>query len=284
MPKPSFNGLRVLALESRRAAEIAALISNFGGVPTVAPALREVSITSNPAAVDFARALFAGEFQAVIFLTGVGARALRTVVEQAHPRDLFIEALKRVKIVARGPKPVAVLREWQVPVWLTAPEPNTWRELVAALDARWSELGPAPGIAVQEYGVSNPDLLDALRSRGASVTQVPVYQWALPEDIGPLEAAIQALARREIDVVLLTTGVQVVHLFDVASSMGLADSMTHGLRSAVIASIGPTTTEELGRRGLQPDLEASHPKMGVLVTDAAERAQALLDSKRARSS
>jgi uroporphyrinogen-III synthase len=47
----------------------------------------------------------------------------------------------------------------------------------------------------------------------------------------------------------------------------------------VIASIGPTTTEEIRRRGLEPDLEASHPKMGVLITEAAAQSQTLLARK-----
>lgn len=282
MPKPSFDGLRVLSLESRRATEIATLITSFAGRPTVAPALREVPLSSNPAALAFADSLGRGEVDAVVFLTGVGARALLAVVEQRHPREWVLDALRRTKVAARGPKPVAVLREWQVPVWVTAPEPNTWRELVAALEARWAELPARPRLAVQEYGVSNPDLLVGLRAKGAVVTPVPVYRWALPEDIEPLKRAVEALARGEVDVVLFTTGVQVVHLFDVASSLGRADALQAGLNRAVVASIGPTTSEELHRRDLTVDLEASHPKMGVLVTEAAERSAALLGGKRGR--
>src|SRR6476660_8815403 len=133
MPKPAFNGLRVLAFESRRAAEVAALITNFGGRPTIAPALREVPLSSNTEALAFAEALERTEFDAVIFLTGVGARALRNVVDHAPvSSDRFVDSLRRTRVAARGPKPVAVLREWQVPVWVTAPEPNTWRDLLSA--------------------------------------------------------------------------------------------------------------------------------------------------------
>src|SRR5215218_5231817 len=181
MAQPSFGGLRVLALESRRATEIATLITTFGGEPRVAPSLREVPLETNTDALDFAAALMLDEFDIVIFLTGVGARALMAVVEAACPREVFAAALARTKVAARGPKPVAVLRELQVPVWVTAPEPNTWRELVAALDARADDR-PLAGarIAVQEYGVSNVELLDALRARGAQVKAVPVYKWTLP--------------------------------------------------------------------------------------------------------
>src|SRR2546427_2732152 len=129
-----FAGLRVLALESRRAAEFSKLISTYGGLPIVAPAMREVPLESNSEALVFATRLFAGEFDIVIFLTGVGSRALLGVVETAYKREEYIAALQRVKVVARGPKPVAVLRELGVVPAITVPEPNTWRELLLALD------------------------------------------------------------------------------------------------------------------------------------------------------
>jgi uroporphyrinogen-III synthase len=281
MATPTFHGRRVLALESRRAKEIAALITNLDGNPVIAPALREVPLESNREALEFAAALMRGEFDIIVFLTGVGARALVSVVERVHSRDAFIAALARLKIAARGPKPVAVLRELQVPVWVVAPEPNTWRELIAAMDARTGE-SPLEGarVAVQEYGVSNPELLEALRDRGAKVTRVPVYQWALPEDLEPLKNAVEALTRGGVEVVLLTSGVQLAHLCQVAGQMGRERELLEALSATVVASIGPTTSEEVQRRGLHPDLEASHPKMGVLVREAAEQSDNLLRLKR----
>ena len=278
---PSFGGLRVLALESRRAPEIATLITNSGGEPLVAPALREVPLESNAEALACAESLQRGEVDVVIFLTGVGTRALLSVVEHAGSRESFLAALRRTKVVARGPKPMAALREIDVPVWLAVPEPNTWRELLAALDARASEQ-PLAGarVVVQEYGVSNADLLDGLRTRGAQVTRVPVYRWALPEDIEPLKAAVNAVARGEVDVVMFTTGMQVVHLLQVAQDMHLHAAVLKSLRRMVIASIGPTTSEELRRHGLAADMEPSHPKMGFLVRETAERAGDMLRAKR----
>lgn len=279
MAEPSFQGFSVLSLESRRAREIGALISTYGGRPIVAPALREIPLDSNSDALAFADALFRGEFDIVILLTGVGTRALLDVVSTKHPREAFVAALAKTKVVARGPKPLAVLREIQVPVWVTVPEPNTWRELLAAIDAT-AELLDGQGVAVQEYGKSNPDLLHGLEARGARVTRVPVYRWALPDDIEPLRAAVSAMARGELDVALFTTSVQVVHLMEVAGTVGQVDAVRDGLRRMVVASIGPTTTEELRNHGVAADLEASHPKMGVLVREAAERSPELLRRKR----
>jgi len=278
-PGPSFQGLTVLLLESRRSREIAARVSSYGGRPVVAPALREVPFESNPEALAFADALVRGEFDCVILLTGVGTRALLDVVERARSREAFVAALAKTKVVARGPKPLAVLRELKIPAWVVAPEPNTWRELLAALDGTGTSFDGLR-VAVQEYGVSNPDLLQGLEARGGRVTRVPVYRWALPEDVAPLRSAVSSVAAGEIDVVIVTTATQAVHLFQVAETMGQADEVREGLRRMVVASIGPTTTEALKHQDLAIDLEASHPKMGFLVREAAERSGELLRAKR----
>jgi uroporphyrinogen-III synthase len=281
MTKTGFDGARVLALESRRSEEMARLIASAGGTPTVAPSMREVPLESNTEALAFAESLLADSLDMVIFLTGVGTRALARVVESAHPREKFVEALRRVTVVARGPKPVAALRELDVPVTIAVPEPNTWREILGALDAR-SESVPLRGcrVAVQEYGVSNPELLSGLATRGATVKRVPVYQWSLPEDLGPLRNAVKGIANAEFDVVLFTTSVQVVHLFRVAGEMGLEDAVRGALLRMIVASIGPTTSEELQRHRIPSDLEPSHPKMGYLVKETAERSRELLSLKR----
>jgi uroporphyrinogen-III synthase len=278
---PSFQGRRVLALESRRAVEMAALITTYGGQAMVAPALREVPLESNTEALDFAGGVMRGSFDVVIFLTGVGARALVSVVEAKYPRQEFLAALARSRVVVRGPKPLAVLRELKVPVWVIVPEPNTWRELLAAIDDRGGEW-PLRGsrVAVQEYGVSNPELLAGLRDRGAEVVRVPVYRWALPEDVAPLRNAVVAIAHGDIDAVIFTTGVQVVHLWQIVTEMELEREVRSGLARAMIVSIGPSTSDELRRHGLAVDLEPSHPKIGFLVREAAERSAAVLTVKR----
>jgi len=279
---PSFDNLRVLSLESRRAKEMASLISSYGGRPVSAPSMREVPLESNAEAMAFADVLERDGFDLVILLTGVGTRTLIAVVERVKGgRDAFLAALKRTKILARGPKPVAVLREVGIVPWLTAPEPNTWREVLAVLDEKRQELSLAgKRVAVQEYGAANPDLLAGLEQRGARVTRVPVYQWALPEDTGPLEAAVRAIAAGEIDVALFTTATQVVHLLKVAQSLGLAEAVRRGLAACVVGSIGPTTSEEMREHGIAPDVVPEHPRMGFLVREAAGRAREVLSVKR----
>src|ERR1700689_980966 len=136
MASASFNGLRVLSLESRRAVEIERLIRAQGGVPFVAPSMREVPLGDNPVAFAFAERLFRGEFDMMILLTGVGTRLLGKVIETRWPVGAFAEALCKITVVARGSKPITVLREWGVPVTVAVPEPNTWREILAAIGDR----------------------------------------------------------------------------------------------------------------------------------------------------
>jgi uroporphyrinogen-III synthase len=280
MAAGGFDGLRVLALESRRAPEIAKLIRASGGEPTVAPAMREIPLESNHEALDFAARLLAGEFDLAIFLTGVGIRRLTAIVESRYDRARFVEALRSIKIASRGPKPNAALRELDVPITITAPEPCTWRELIAAMDGTFGPALHGMRAAVQEYGATNPELLAALAERGVACTRVPVYQWALPLDLESLRDAVRSIVAGEVDVLVLLTAVQVVHLVQVAEQMGAKDALLKAMRKTVVLSIGPSTTDELARIGVRPDLEPSHPRMGILIHEGAARASDLLKAKR----
>ncbi len=258
---------------------MAALVTTYGGRPVAAPAMREIPLDSNPEALACGDDLLAGCFDIVILLTGVGTRALLNVIETKHPHEAVVAALATTKVVPRGPKPRAVLRELGITPWVIVPEPNTWRELLATVDQATGRLDGVR-VAVQEYGKANPELLESLEQRGAQVTRVPVYRWALPEDIAPLQAATAAITRGELDVVLFTTSAQIAHLDQIADAQGIRDAVRRGLRRMVVASIGPTTSEELRHEGIEIDLEASHPKMGFLVREAAEKSPDILRTKR----
>jgi uroporphyrinogen-III synthase len=282
MALAGFDGLRVLSLESRRAREIAQLIINNGGQPTVAPSTREIPAESNPVELNFAASLLQDHFGVVIFLTGVGTRALVQAVEPVCSREQFVAALSRTTVVARGPKPVAVLRELGVPIALTVPEPNTWREILQVLDQNSGKI-PLQGrrVAVQEHGVPSHELYEGLKQRGAEVFPVHVYQWALPEDTAPLRQAILSVTSDQIDVAMFTSSVQIHHLVQIAQEMNLREDLVRALNRSMIASIGPLTSQTLREHGITVDLEPTHPKMGFLVKEAAEQSAGLLSRKRA---
>lgn len=272
-----FEGRLVVTFESRRAAEMASLIARHGGVAVSAPALRELKIEANPSAHAFAQRLAAGQWDVVVLLTATGTRALLDEVGPALDRAAFAAALGRAVTVARGPKPAQVLRELGVSGFVTVPEPNTWREVLAALEARGSLAGLR--VAVQEHGAPSLELYEALARAGAQVTAVPVYKWALPEDTAPLRAGLHALAEGRARVALFTSRSQVEHALMIAAEDRIDAAVKSALRRGLVASIGPVCSEALRAEGLSPDLEPTHPKMGHLVKEAAAKSAEILAGK-----
>ena len=279
-PKQDFSGLTVAAFESRMAQEMKRLIERYGGVACVAPSMREIPLEENPQALAFGEQLVAGRFDMVLLLTGVGTRTLIEVLRTQYSLDAIKTALRETVLVARGPKPMAALKELGLTAQVEVPEPNTWRDLIQAIDDRQPEGIKERQVAVQEYGVSNPELLDALRQRGGVVTQVPVYRWALPQDTAPLQQAVQDILAGEIDVILITNAVQVDHIVKFLENPQQIEVFQHRLSKMVVASVGQIATERLRQHGFPVDLEPSHSKMGILVKETSERAHELLEQKR----
>ena len=278
---PGFGGLRVVAFESRMAAEVATMIERRGGIAMVAPAMREVPLEDNHAALDFAEHLLAGEFDAVIFMTGVGTRALFAAMETRHQRAALVAAVAAITTVARGPKPIRVMRDLGVEPSIVVPEPNTWREVLGALAAKIALKGKR--VAVQEYGVSNHELTAGLEARGARVTIVPVYRWTLPADRAPLRAALNAIAGCAADVAIFTSSNQVTNVIQLAEAEGIGDSVKRGFARMAVGSIGPVCSEQIRAYGLSVDFEPEHSKLGHLIKEAAAQATLILIAKRANA-
>jgi len=277
---PDLSGLRVISFESRRADEMRRLISRLGGEPRVAPAMREVPLADQVEAFRFGERLLAGTVDMLILLTGVGTRTLVAALSTKYPAPTILQALSRVRLVARGPKPIAALAELGLKPTVTVPEPNTWRDLLRTLDET-SPLGGAR-VGVQEYGSSNTALLEALAARGAEVIRVPVYRWALPEDTAPLREAVQAVCDQRAEVLLFTSAHQVENALYVAKMMGCEEAFRQAASRCVIASIGPVCSEALRRLGFPVDLEPAHPRMGSLLHEAGRMSRTLLERKRGR--
>jgi uroporphyrinogen-III synthase len=274
-----FAGLTVAAFENRMAPEMTGLIERYGGRPIVTPALREVPLEDNREALQFGERLLAGQVDMLILMTGVGLETLIGVLKTVHPIESVTSALKQITLVARGPKPAAVLKQLGLAPTLTVPEPNTWRDLLGALDAHSPVLGLR--VALQEYGATNAELMEELRERGANLLRVPVYRWALPEDLGPLRETLNNIADGQVDVLLITNAVQVDHVMQVLTRDGRVEPFRQALERTLVASVGPTASERLRHYGWPVDVEPSHPKMGTLIKETAEQARAILERKRA---
>ena len=274
-----FHGLRVLSFESRMGAEMARLIQRHNGHPLVVSALREIPIPlqGNSAVFRFGVKLILNQLDILILMTGVGTKALLEILQTRYPLAEIIDALKKTIIVTRGPKPLAILKTLGVEANITVPEPNTWHDVIATLDY----YRPVQGlkIAIQEYGVSKPDMIQDLQTRGADVFSVPVYRWALPEDTAPLHSAITEVVNGRIDAMVITNAAQVDHVMQLAEQDQKTDLFRESCKKIVVASIGPTASEGLKHYDLPVDFEPSHPKMGVLVKELSEQIHALRQAK-----
>ena len=281
--KQGFQGLTVAAFESRMAKEMEDLIRRNGGVPRVAPSMREIPLTENPRAFEFFETLSQGGFDLVILMTGVGTRALFQSLETRYSREEVMEPFKKVPILVRGPKPVKALGEYNLkPTWV-APEPNTWRELLTVLDNEKPIRGLK--VAVQEYGVSNGEFLKALQDRGAlEVVSVPVYRWALPEDVKPLMELLESIRMGQAQVAIFTSANQIHTILQIARDRGEEAQLKEAFNQMVIGSVGPVASETLESYGIGVDLEPSHPKMGFLVKELAAKSRELLEQKTKKNS
>jgi uroporphyrinogen decarboxylase len=279
---PSFAGLRVAALESRRRDEFSRMIEKFGGAPFVSPSMREMPIERNKDVIDFAYRVMTGEVGAVIFLTGVGFKHFLTSVEKHVDKQRLLDSLSDIVTIARGPKPVVAMREVGLQPTFRAPEPNTWREVLQLIDQQVPVANMTVGL--QEYGVTNHSLIAGLEARGARVVNVRVYQWDFPEDTIPLRLNIEAMCAGERDLLLFTSAHQAVNMLRMAKELGCEEQLRSSLNRMVVASIGPTTTEMLQHLNLPVDIEATPNKMGHLVQAAAEKCHRILKAKRFASS
>ena len=276
----NLKGLTVVSFESRRAREMAELIRRYGGEPIVAPSLREVPLSENRAALQLLPRLEAGQFDLLILMTGVGTRTLNGALLTRYSQDRIRAAFEKAQLIARGPKPLAVLKELELQAAISIPEPNTWREILTTLESRTGISGKR--IAIQEYGIPNKELVAGLEARGATVVPIPIYRWALPEDLAPLRQAIAKVSAGEVDIALFTNATQVDHLFKVAAYDRGDNFLRDAFKRVVIGSVGPVCTQALEQIGLKPDVEPSHPKMGSLIAELAESARRLVEAKRGK--
>ena len=274
-----FAGMTVVAFESRMGDQMATLITRHGGNPLVAPALQEIPLENNTEALDFAQHLMAGNVDLLILLTGVGTKTLVDVWKPQFPLEVIRQALTNTTLVCRGPKPIAALKELGLKPHITVPEPNTWRDILHTLDEHKPEGLSGLRIAVQEYGTANTDLTQGLTERGAQVRSVPVYRWALPDDVEPLRRALRNIVDGQASVVMFTSAAQVDHVVRLLDAADERAAFREALGKTMVASIGPVTSQRLRDHHLPVDFEPSHAKMGILVKEAGEHAAEILNHK-----
>lgn len=246
--------LSILVPESRELDLFAGMLETAGATVRRCPLVTILDLEETGAAEAWIDQLAAGAFDDVVWLTGEGLRRLLLVCDQTGRRQSFIDALGRVRSIARGPKPARVLRELGLTPGLNVITPTSQ----GIADALRDEDISGRRMGVQLYpGDGGLPLVKALQDRGAVVSCVTPYRYASQAHTSQVEAAIRALAAGGIDMVAFTSSPQIDRLFEVARAAGIEPLLRTGLARARIASIGPIVDETLGRydlvAGIRPE-------------------------------
>lgn len=250
--------------------EMGALIERNGGVAYSAPVLQEIHLGDTPEVIGLVDDICVGKVQVMVFQTGVGTKALFDSAASQGREAEMLEALVATTVISRSPKPAAVLRRYKVHIDHMPPEPFTSADLLATV----AEIDfSGKNVAVQAYGGPNKLLTQTLEERGASVREVKVYTWGLPEDVTPVLALIKALEDGEIDALAFTSQIQIGNLLAIAGQAGKEEPLRNILADGegLVASIGPVCTRRMLEAGFRVDVEPEHPHMGNLVLALAER-------------
>ena len=265
----SLEGKVVAYVEARMQSEMGSLVERHGGVPFAAPVLQEVYNTDTPEVSDLIDDLCGGRVDIAVLQTGVGTRALFGAADELGRGKELLVALGGVTVIARSPKPAAVLRQNKVRIDLMPPEPFTSEDLIASASGIEFD---GREVAVQAYGGPNNLLTRALKDRGANVREVSLYTWGLPEDVSPVQEMIRRMEEGGINAIAFTSQPQVPNLLAIAAQSGMEYILRRCLDSdsVAVASVGPVSTRRLLQNDLQVDVEPEHPHMGNLVLALAE--------------
>jgi uroporphyrinogen-III synthase len=258
----------VALLEARMGTELSELVRRQGGIVRLAPAVRETPIECADVVGDFLAGLRTPARRVHVFLTGAGAVALFQEAERQQQLAFLLESMIGGTIACRGPKPTAALKRYGLSPSVIAASPYTSHELLDAMVG--IDLAGAE-VTLVHYGERSETLAEAIRLRGASLNELCVYEWRLPDDVGPLQELAHVIVRREIDAVIFTSQVQWKHLARVASDLGLSDIVIQALNTnLVVAAVGPICSAALHEAGVRPHVVPDNPKMGALVAALAQ--------------
>ena len=266
--RANLGGRRIALFEARLAGPLSELVRRGGGEPVCVPSVRELRRDVAGELGALLDVLSAAATPVFVFTTGVGVTALfeetRALGREAALRD----ALSRGTLVCRGPKPVAALHRERFTAQLLAPSPYTTRDLLSTLDAV-----PISGrrVVVLHYGERNTELPAALQARGGELSELLLYEWALPEDQRALEAIVRDLVGGGFAAAAFTSQIQARNLLAVAERIGGRGALVAALRGITVAAVGPTCARALRELGVEPQVVPENPKMGPMLEALARR-------------
>jgi uroporphyrinogen-III synthase len=244
-------GKTIALAEGRQQEELAALLEKEGATAMRCPMLSILDAPDPKPITAWVKELVAGKFDYVVLLTGEGLRRLIAVAEKAGLKDKAVEALGKVSIVTRGPKPGQALRELSLKPTLVAAAPTTDGVITTLKRQDLTK----KTIGVQLYSESNAPLTEFLAAAGAKVKTVQPYVYAPAADAERVADLISRAAGGAVDAIVFTSSAQVDRLYEVAAERKLEDIWHRALDRVKLASVGPLVSENLKKRGARVEIQ-----------------------------
>lgn len=241
-------GRRVLVTRAReQSAGFVEALGDEGAAAVEFPVLRFEGPTDGAPLARAFEALAEGAYRAVAFTSQNGVARF---FDGLDARGLDARAFGRAKVVAIGPATAAALKARGVRPDAVAKEFIGEGVARAVADLLGGEIMGAR-VLLARAEVARDALPAALRAMGAAVDVVAAYRTvAAPAD--EVEALRASLRAGELDAVTFTSSSTVTNLCD-----ALGPDAPALLTRAVVASIGPVTSETARARGLTVAVEAT---------------------------
>ncbi|WP_375002308.1 uroporphyrinogen-III synthase [Aeromicrobium sp. CTD01-1L150] len=257
-------GTSILVTAQRRAEELSNALERRGAEVTVAAALGVQSHIDEAGLLDVTRRLVAAPPDVLVVTTGIGFRGWLDTAEAFDLAAPLLEALRRTRIVARGPKARGALQAAGLtPDWVA--ESETSAEIIELLLAEGVE---GQHLAVQHHGAGDDGIEHALRSAGATTSTIVVYRWGPPPDPESLDRSVTDAAAGGFDAIVFTSAPGASSWLKVVAEQGYLESLRdlEGAGRLVLAAVGPVTADPLVSSGFEP-LVPERSRLGALVRE-----------------
>jgi uroporphyrinogen-III synthase len=257
------QGFTVGVTADRRWKEQAELLKRRGAMVTHGPTITTHYLASDAALREATLEVIRRRPGYVVATTGIGVRAWFEAAQTWGLGDDLRTTLEQARAVARGPKAAAALQVAGVDTWKAVASERV-DEAIELLTAQ--SLGGTV-VAFQQYGDPNRGAIEALRSAGAEVIEVPVYRWRLPDEDKPALRLTEAACAGQLDAVTFTSAPAAVNLVTIAERHGLGDDLRSAFneRGVVAACVGPVCAEGAEATGLRNIVAPPVGRLGLLV-------------------
>src|SRR5574339_172114 len=282
----SLAGLTVVITGSRRASELAHLITSFGGRPYLAPTVGiEARDDISKEAEFFINKILEERIDYVVFMTGPGVYSLMSTAKSLGIEKKFAEALQQTTVIARSLKPKIALANHGVKTDII-PEENTAEGIVKLLKS-FSMAGR--NVAVLWHGSYSPLLKNELHAVGARVFEASTYRYSLeltesgarilemmgfkyiPPDEAKVVKLVEDIGKGLVDVITFTSPPAVRDLFKIAEAYHLKEPLQYYLnKEVVVVAVGPSTMKALEENCVHIDVMPDVYKMGPMIKSLSD--------------